>query len=190
MEQLRILLLGIVLGGVVTYYWLNEDSPRKVEKVIIECQKERSAKMLFREEKRENGIIQEKEEKSVQQEKKIKTPDELYEEQERAIEESELEEEVFVEVDRSVVSLEMEQAENEISPQNVPIDETIVPKELQEAELNNEEEEVDSGENLPLQPLIPNEELEIKEVISERLLESESSNEDEESVSDEDEIPK
>jgi hypothetical protein len=106
--------------------------------------------------------------------KSIKSPDELYEEQISDTQDDEIEtEEEYV--DGDVIPFELEQAENE--PVNlyakVEIDETLIPKELQEVESSKElevsetDDEVDDTLHTELDEDV--EEIETKEVISDEL---------------------
>ncbi len=164
MEYLKPLLIGVVIGGGAAY-WLDGDCP-KVE--IKEVKKIDFVK--------ENSPLVEKKEdfeadKRLQRKEPMKTPDELYEEQQKAIEDSEVTySDEFVQVDKTVVSIKQEQAENKSVEAMEIIDRTIISEELQKVEsfvmevVNNETASPEAMEIVEQEETI-----EIKEAISDEL---------------------
>jgi len=194
MTEIRGILLGVVLGGVITYAFLDSSSS-KPETIIKtqECSK-------VKEHIAYNEIVttnktQIKEERNDRETKKVKerqkTPDELYEEQheEQYVNDYEDSSE-NIENDDEVVSLEQQQAERELPSSNKVIDRSIIPLELEEVEndnsskLSKEELEEDIP---PLTPMIE-EIIEVKEVVSEELRDIEEYG-DNSDTSDESDMP-
>lgn len=193
MENLKPLLLGVFLGASLVYLLQECDCPvektKKCEEsktVTLEATKERES---FEEESVEEPPVT----KTLAQPKeRMKTPDELYEEQEAARNYAEVEEEP-IEEDRDVVPIELEQIERNSGNNPVPeIDTTIVPEALQVIENTTVEPIIVSeAESRALESddtvefTLP----ETKEVIPEALMDLEEFG-DSESIPMEDDIPK
>jgi hypothetical protein len=198
MKELRTLSLGILLGGIITYSWLGETSSPKIVTIVKEKECVQKEVVI-----KEEPYTKKKEEKTQQKEdsndretnsidEPLKTPDELYAE---AHEESYSSyDEEPMEEDRTVMPLELIQAENEVGTRNeyVPIDRSIISEEQEqaEAEVNSvRDEDYAIGNTLPLEPEIEDEE-ELKEVMPESLIFLEEYGDGESQIEDgESEIP-
>jgi hypothetical protein len=191
MEQIKPLLLGIILGGTLVYL-LIDNEPIVIEKQRTECsEKEYSSIGINENESIEkqvySGVVNTPQQKEV-----IKTPDELYEEQQSMLVESEprVNENIEDNVNRNIIPVELEQAEAQTEIVNTSIDNTLIPKDLQELEANSEGLEFAIEDSIPpSKPEIVDIELHEREVISYELKDLEEYGE-EEILSDIGEIPK
>jgi len=138
MKQTNAIILGTILGGAIMYLIVDKETPNGANVVKYKnanCVKNEISMVSFLDKiqtktKEENYVGSNIDKEKTQSRK---TPDELYEEQQTQIEESE---EAYAEkniVDRDVMPIELTQAENEIESITM-IDEIILPKALQEAE--------------------------------------------------------
>ena len=203
MEQIKLILIGVFIGGGVVYFSLNESkesaSPTVKEAVVrepIDCSEKLNEKPWKDNTFQQKEDIKIENEKVVKERDIIKTPDELYEEQEREIEESaENEVDSSVIVDSNVIPIELEQAESNTQNSllgDSDIDIQIIPKELQEAEfmVYLDEDIIDSEDNMPLiEPDNIEEESETRDAISDELRDLEEYG-DIDGISNENEIPK
>jgi len=203
MEQIKLILIGVFIGGGVVYFSLNESkesaSPTVKEAVVrepINCSEKLNEKPWKDNTFQQKEDIKIENEKVVKERDIIKTPDELYEEQEREIEESaENEVDSSVIVDSNVIPIELEQAESNTQNSllgDSDIDIQIIPKELQEAEfmVYLDEDIIDSEDNMPLiEPDNIEEESETRDAISDELRDLEEYG-DIDGISNENEIPK
>ncbi len=201
MEQLKAIVLGMVLGVGFTYAWLGKTSNPETVTMIKEKESSQHQKVIAQNKlySKEKEPIQDKEDIDDREKDSIrepmKTPDELYAEAHKENYEKwyTAESEESIPEDRTVVSEEQVQAEREIITTNTPmIDRTLIPKELEEAE-SIESSAIDKAYNqesvLPLEPEIKEKE-DLKEVIPETLSILEEYDNDESYVEEgESEIP-
>ena len=195
MKIVKYMTLGMILGGGSVYYMMSDNDGTHKPQLIVEKEKCENKKVEeIKNESREDILVSnltKEVEPIVKIDKKetLKTPDELYEEQEALIAESQTESSEDVEEDRAVVSIEQEEAETETS-QQVEVDRTIISEELEIVESSNNAEinDLDSEDNTP--PLNPekDDEVEVKEVVPEELRDKEEY-EEEQVSSDASEIP-
>lgn len=191
MENLKPLLLGVFLGASLVYLLQESDCPVEEMKKCEESKKV-SLESIKKIEKFDKETIKQnivKEELSKPKER-MKTPDELYEEQEVEKHYAEVEEEP-IEEDRDVVPIELEQIERNSGNNSLPeIDSSIVPEALQVIEntivepIIVSEAESRALESDTVEFTLP----ETKEVIPEALMDLEEFG-DSESTLMEDDIP-
>jgi len=194
MTEVKRILLGVILGGVITYFFIDNSSS-KIETSIKtkECSKVKE-QIVYKDMLMDKTQI--KEERNDKETKKVKerqkTPDELYEEQhkEEYGKDNEESNEV-INSDEDVVSLEQKEAEEgKIASLNITIDRNIIPIELEEAEkdkslkLSKEELEEDVPYLIPMTEDVT----EGKEVIPDELRDIEEYG-DNSDTSDESDIP-
>jgi len=128
---------------------------------IVEVEKKTSPqteKTPIQEEEKENennffSSLTKEVTKIAEEKKRLKTPDELYEEQHSSMDESEELEESDI-IDEEVTPLELIEAEKNALTENtyVALDRTLMPKELEEEELaslNRKEENFSSEDDIP-----------------------------------------
>ena len=162
MEKIKYIILGSLLGGGVMYLFQNTpETDRPTTTKIVEVEKKISPqieKTPIQEEEKENennffSSLTKEVTKIAEEKKRLKTPDELYEEQHSSMDESEELEESDI-IDEEVTPLELIEAEKNALTENtyVALDRTLMPKELEEEELaslNRKEENFSSEDDIP-----------------------------------------
>ena len=180
MEELKLVFIGVIIGGVVVYYGVehNKDSSSFSHNITTKeviCLKESNTFLLKEKKSQEKEDVEVENKEKIEESVPIKTPDELYEEQEKSIAESEKDKEEIVPVDRSIIPLELEESELNVqnfSSLDIEEDENIVSLELHlaESKVSSTDDTSDIEEYIPpLKLEVLNEETEIKEVIAEEL---------------------
>lgn len=190
MENLKPLVVGIFVGASLVYLLQDCDCPveeiqkcEETKKVILESSQEsESEEVEIVKENTETKIL-------VKPKERMKTPDELYEEQELERNYSDIEE-VPIEEDRDILPIELEQIEMSSVSNIVPeVDINIVSEELQGVEQNVVEPTIVSEfESRDLDVEITESTLETKEVITEELMDLEEFG-DSEGIPMEEDIP-
>ena len=176
MEVVKYIILGVLFGVGGMYLFQDTQtlpSSPIVEGIEKECLEKKETELKNRESSFFSKSIKEVQ-KIAQNQKRIKTPDELYEEQQKEKEETQesYEEDKSHVVDRRVISIELEQVEAQAESffaSNIGIDRNIISEEMEEAEAITDEEIVSEDDIPPFEPEIHDEEIEIKDVISEEL---------------------
>jgi hypothetical protein len=198
-ERLKLLFLGAIIGGGVVY-WIKDDNAQIIEKKAVNTRVEKisnkneevaSQISSMKKDVKEENIVNQISEKP-QGKERMKTPDELFREQEQAKYDSLEVREVEPEVDRDIMPIELEQSElsAQSNVQEPMIDRTIIPEALEvEENASPSLNESDLAEEIPeMNPEEDTTEEEPKEVIPEELSTLEEYGDDE-NIPDEDEIP-